>query len=360
MHITEFQAINYRSMEMAALTFSPGVNLLWGDNAQGKTNLLEALYTFARGKSFRGAKDDELCRFGTRGYALSLSCQTAARRVTLAYRYEDGRRERLLGGAPVARLAEMIGHFRAVLFYPDHLQLVKGGPGERRLFLNIAISQLDPLYLTALSRYEKLLANRNILLRQAQKGAPLDRDLLYAYSEGMAREGERIFRTRAEYIAHLSEEAGVLLSALSGEREKLALDYVSDVGGDGGFEDHLRRLTHAVEREVGAGCTLFGVQRDEMRILINGHEARTYASQGQARSVVLALKLGEGEAARRQSGEYPVFLFDDVLSELDEGRRAFILRGAGERQMIMTSCERRGFEGVAAREIHVRDGNYEA
>lgn len=359
MYITDFHAINYRNMISTSITFSPGVNLLWGDNAQGKTNLLEALYTFARGKSFRGAKDDELCRFTTHSYSLLLTCRTAARALSLAYRYSEGRRERLMNGGTVSRLSEMIGHFRAVLFYPDQLQLVKGGPSERRLFLNVAISQLDPLYLKALARYEKLLANRNALLKQAQKGDPLDRDLLYTYSEGMAREGERIYLTRAAYIKQLSEEAAVLLSSLSGEREKLTLHYDSDIPGDGGFDDHMRRLTDHVEREVAAGCTLYGIQRDEMSMQINGRDARTYASQGQARSVVLALKLGEGEVARQQSGEYPVFLFDDVLSELDEGRRAFILRGAGERQMIMTSCERRGFEGVATHEIYVKEGNYE-
>ena len=357
MYITEFQALQYRNIAAATLSFRPGVNLLWGDNAQGKTNLLEGIYTFARGKSFRLATDAELCRFGERGYSLSLSCVTKARTVSLAYRFQGGVRERLLGGAPVSRLSEMIGHFRAVLFCPDHLQLVKGGPGERRLFLNIAISQIDRLYLHALSRYEKLLANRNSLLKAAQKGLYLDRDLIGAYSEGMAEAGEEIHRARLNYITQLNEEAGALLHALSGERERLCLTYQSDVPG-GTREDYLKRLTSSLDREVAAGCTLFGVQRDEMAIAINGRDARTYASQGQARSVVLALKLGEGEAARRIGGEYPVFLFDDVLSELDEGRRAFLLSGAGERQIIMTSCERRGFEGVAANEICVKNGSY--
>jgi DNA replication and repair protein RecF len=245
-----------------------------------------------------------------------------------------------------------------VLFYPDHLQLVKGGPGERRLFLNIAISQLDPLYLRALSKYEKLLQNRNSLLKMAQKGGYFDRDLILAYSEGMAAEAETIFAARQGYIEKLNGEAGALLRALSGEREQLALTYEADVP-EGTKEAYMRRFSDTLDREVAAGCTLFGVQRDEMAIAINGREARTYASQGQARSVVLALKLGEGEAARQMSGEYPVFLFDDVLSELDEGRRAFILGDAGRRQVIMTSCERRGFEGIAANEICVKSGVYE-
>ena len=357
MYVKSFEAQNYRNIGYASLSFTPGVNLLYGDNAQGKTNLLEGIYTFARGKSFRSASDTELCRFGESSYALSLLCRTAVRDISLAYRFSDGRRERRLGGAPVSRLSEMIGHFRAVLFYPDHLQLLKGGPSERRLFLNIAVSQLDPLYLSSLSRYEKLLTNRNSLLKAAQKTGYLDHDLIYAYSEGMAQECALIHRTRAAYIDKLNEEAGAWLSALSGERERLALTYESDVP-DGTREGYLTRLTDNLSREAAAGCSLYGVQRDEMKIEINGKDARTYASQGQARSVVLCLKLGEGEAARRIGGEYPVFLFDDVLSELDEGRRTFILRGAGERQMIMTSCERRGFEGIAANEICVCDGVY--
>lgn len=359
MYITKFQALQYRNISSASLHFCPGVNLLWGDNAQGKTNLLEGIYTFARGKSFRSASDAELCRFGSSGYALSLECVTRDRTVSLAYRFEDGTRERRLGGAPV-RVSEMIGHFRAVLFYPDHLQLVKGGPSERRLFLNIAISQLDPLYLRAMAKYEKLLQNRNSLLKMAQKGnyGYFDTNLIAAYSEGMAAEAETIHRARLAYIEKLNDEAGALLRALSGEREMLSLSYESDVES-GTKDDYMKRLSDSLDREIAAGCTLFGVQRDEMAIAINGRDARTYASQGQARSVVLALKLGEGEAARRLSGEYPVFLFDDVLSELDEGRRAFILGDAGERQIIMTSCERRGFEGIAANEICVHDGVYE-
>ena len=355
MHITNFQAQNYRNVATASINFCPGVNLLWGDNAQGKTNLLEGIYTFARGKSFRGASDSELCRFGTDGYSLSLTCHTGGRAVTLGYRYAGGTRERRLGGAPVSRLSEMIGHFRAVLFYPDHLQLVKGGPGERRLFLNIAISQLDPLYLASLSRFEKLLANRNALLKDAQKLGFLDRDLLAAYSEGMAAECATIAAVRERYISSLERESEALLHALSSGRERLTLRYT----GGGTKEDYEKKLTSSLDREIAAGCSLFGVHRDEMDILLNDIDARAYASQGQKRSLVLSLKLGEGEVARARSGEYPVFLFDDVLSELDEGRRAFILSDAGERQVIMTSCERRGFEGVAANEICVRDGVYE-
>ena len=356
MRINHLTLQNFRNYADQTVAFDSACNVICGENAQGKTNLLEGIYTFARGKSFRSASDTELCRFGESSYALSLLCRTAVRDISLAYRFSDGRRERRLGGAPVSRLSEMIGHFRAVLFYPDHLQLLKGGPSERRLFLNIAISQLDPLYLSSLSRYEKLLTNRNSLLKAAQKTGQLDHDLIYAYSEGMAQECALIHRTRAAYIDKLNEEAGAWLSALSGERERLALTYESDVP-DGTREGYLTRLTDNLSREAAAGCSLYGVQRDEMKIEINGKDARTYASQGQARSVVLCLKLGEGEAARRIGGEYPVFLFDDVLSELDEKRRAYLLSEIHNKQVIMTSCERVSADN--ARIIRVRNGTYE-
>ncbi len=362
MLLSSFEAENYRNIEKACLTFSPGVNLLWGENAQGKTNLLEGIYTFARGRSFRGASDADQVKFGTAGFALTLAYRDTARDNTLAYRYIGGERRRYHNGAAVP-LSEMMGRFRAVLFYPGHLNLVKGGPGERRLFLNIAISQLNRLYLAAVSRYEKLLSERNAVLKMAARGGYLDYDLLAAYSDGMARAAATISVEREKYVAHLEREAAPLLSDLSGGREEMKLSYRGDVCGVGDIEEAYRRyvrvFSEQIEREAAAGCTLFGPGRDDVEIEINGKSARLFASQGQQRSIVLAAKMAEGEVAYRAGGEYPVFLFDDVLSELDEGRRKWLLSGAGPRQIILTSCERGTLGGIAAHEIYVEGGSYD-
>ncbi len=373
MILQRFTALRYRNIRESELSFSPGMNLLSGENAQGKTNVLEGIYFFARGKSFRGAADGEQVLFGERGFSLSLSYLSGGRENTLAYRFENGKREREKNGYTVSSASEMIGSFRAVLFYPEHLSLVKGGPAERRLFLNVAVSQLDGVYIRRLSAYQKQLENRNILLKNAQKTGYLDRDLLDSFSEGMAAAAAYIHLRREEYIERLLPYAEDFLSLLSGGRERLILSYESSLGTHGAeiirdkeskdrekalCEAYFRLFCGHIGREIAAGTTLFGIQRDDMEIKIGERDARLYASQGQQRSVVLALKLGEGEVAREVGGEYPVYLFDDVLSELDEARRLSVLSMGGDRQMIVTSCEAGALGRYAAREIRVENGVY--
>ncbi len=368
MVLHRFNALRYRNIREAELFFSPGMNLLSGENAQGKTNVLEGIYFFARGKSFRGAGDGEQVFFGERGFSLSLSYLSGARENILSYRFENGKREREKNGYTVSSASEMIGSFRAVLFYPEHLSLVKGGPAERRLFLNVAISQLDGVYVKHLSSYQKRLENRNFILKTAQKTGYLDQDLLDSFSEGMAAAAAYIHARREEYIARLLPHAQEFLLSLSGGREALVLSYESSLQdfpreGEGEresalFEGYLRLFKDNISREVAAGTTLYGIQRDDMEIKIGARDARLYASQGQQRSVVLALKLGEGEVSHDLGGEYPVYLFDDVLSELDEARRLSVISLGGDRQMIVTSCEAGVLGRYAAREIRVENGVY--
>ena len=361
MLLTSFEAEHYRNVAHARLSFSPGVNLLFGENAQGKTNLIEGIYTFARGKSFRGAADADQVAFGQTGFSLSLGYKTEDRENLLTYRYADGERRRYVNGAPAA-LSEMIGRFRAVLFYPDHLDLVKGGPTERRLFLNIAISQIDKLYLKALTRYEKLLRNRNAVLKDAGKTGYLDRDLLASYSEGMAEECATVALARQAYIEKAETFAAPLLRELSGGREEMRLFYRADSEKrerESIKNEYIEKYSTSLDREIAAGCSLFGIHRDDMEIEVNDKPTRVFCSQGQQRSAVLCLKMAEGEVSYAETGEYPVFLFDDVLSELDEGRRSFLLAGAGQRQIIITSCERNALGGIAANEIYVEGGRYD-
>ena len=361
MLLTSFEAENYRNVSYTKLSFSPGVNLLFGENAQGKTNLIEGIYTFARGKSFRGASDADQVAFGQAGFSLSLGYKTEDRDNLLTYRYYNGERRRYVNGAP-APLSEMIGRFRAVLFYPDHLDLVKGGPTERRLFLNIAISQIDKIYLKSLTRYEKLLKNRNAVLKEAGKNGYLDRDLLASYSEGMAEECATVALARQAYIEKAEGYASPLLRELSGAREQMRLFYRADSekrDRESIKNEYIEKYSTSLDREIAAGCSLFGIHRDDMEIEVNNKPARVFCSQGQQRSAVLCLKMAEGEVSYAETGEYPVFLFDDVLSELDEGRRSFLLSGAGQRQIVITSCERGALGGIAANEIYVEGGRYD-
>jgi len=380
MILTSFAAKDYRNIEQAYIEFSPGINLLCGRNAQGKTNVLEGIYTFARGKSFRSASDGEQVRFGERGFAVSVGFFDGMRHQTLSYKYTHGKRERCRNGAPLSSLREMLGVFRAVLFTPEHLSLVKGGPGERRLYMNVGISQLKPSYFATVARYNAILEQRNSLLKAAQKGEFLDLSLLEVWNRSLAEEAATIAILRAAYIRAVSEDAEKRMQDISEGKEKLSLTYESDFAIEElptvsrpldvltAVDDTYRKriadryeelFSSKIERETAAGCTLFGVHRDDICIKINGKDARTFASQGQQRSVALALKLSEGEVAFLESGDYPVLLFDDVLSELDGPRRAYLLSAVRDRQVILTACETYGIEDVSASVISVEEGRYD-
>ena len=358
MNLLTLTAENYRNIASARLCFVPGVNLLYGQNAQGKTNALECIYLFARGKSYRGSSDEDLVRFGERGFRVGIAYKTKIGDQTLDYRYWEGSRKRQKNGAPV-KLSEMIGNFRAVLFCPEHLSLVKGAPQERRAFLNIAIAQCRPIYLKLCDEYNKILENRNCLLKEMQKGFRYDLEELESWTDRLSDTAAKIAEYRIEYLKKLAPHAADLLADLSGKRETLQLTYQSEAEGENQTEirESYRKLfSENRSREIAAGCSLFGAHRDDAEILVNGLSARAYASQGQQRSVVLSLKLAEGEVCRDETGEYPVFLFDDVMSELDEARRGYVLRETGDRQIVLTACESGGFDPRAVNMIGVENG----
>ncbi len=362
MEIQSLRAVSFRNIERATVHFSPGVNLLYGNNAEGKTNLLEAVYYFARGKSFRGASDRELCRFGDGGFEIEASFLGGGRNQTLLYRSFLKEKVRKRNGAPVDTAGEMIGHFRAVLFHPEHLMLIKGSPEKRREFLNIAIAQNDPAYLTLYATYQRILENRNSLLKMAQKGGPLYSDELDVWSQKLAEAAARIVKKRYEYVAALAPPAAALLHAFSEGREALSLSYLCEIEEESVpilSERYVTLLRSDIRREVAAGFTVFGPHHDDLEITIGGHAAREFASQGQQRSITLAMKLAEGEVSNRLFGEYPVFLFDDVLSELDPERRRFLLSSLKGRQILVTACDDRDFGDGDAQRIKTVGGSYE-
>ena len=257
----------------------------------------------------------------------------------------------------------MVGSFKAVLFYPDDLGLVKDGPEERRAFLNVAIGQCYDIYINHYANYKKALENRNCLLKLASKGMYVDENELISWSEYMAEYASYIYLMRKEYIKKLESYASVLMKEISDGKEELKLYYKSDLKEELSErkairDEYIKVFTSGIDRERAAGVSLFGVHRDDLYIEINGNGARSFASQGQQRSIVLSLKLGEGEVNKEICGEYPVFLFDDVLSELDEKRKKYVLSGISERQIIITSCERDTDGLLADKKIKVNSGIY--
>ena len=344
MRILTLKAENFRNIGKCTLHFSEGVNLLYGENAQGKTNALEAIYLFARGKSFRTSDERELIRFGAEGMSASILYEDADGEQEIEYAVFGRERRRVRNGVKLGKVTEMIGHFRAVLFTPGDLCMVQDGPDARRAFLNVAISQCYPSYIKTYARYKALLDQRNALLRSSKQGKEVDMGELFAFSDEMAEVAALLRETRTEYVRELDRFARPFLFDLSDGKEKMTVQYESDVpeaiSDRKEAEAEYRRIfTSALEREMAVGTSLYGIQRDDLDIRIGGISARNFGSQGQQRSIVLALKLAEGEVSRAISGDYPVFLFDDVMSELDEKRRSYLLTAAKDRQIILTSCE---------------------
>lgn len=363
MIIKRFRAQNFRNIENCDIEFVPGVNLLHGKNAQGKTNAMEGIYLFSRGRSFRGKDDSELMKMGSEGFRIAIEYEDKSGDESLEYAHIGKDRLRKKNGYKISKVSEMIGSFRAVLFYPDNLSLVKDGPEERRAFLNVACANIYPSYIRIYADYKKALENRNCLIKFANKGYFFDERELASWSESMAEYASHIYMARAEYTEMLERYARDILLEISDGKEELSLSYKSDIEKRERdrllVRDEYRRLfSENISKEIGAGVTLYGPHRDDVDIRLSGISARSFASQGQQRSIVLAMKLGEGEVCREISGEYPVFLFDDVLSELDEERRKYVLASSKERQIIITSCESEEYRSFADREIDVSDGFY--
>lgn len=363
---------NFRNIGEAEVHFSPGVNVLYGDNAQGKTNLLEAVYFTALGKSFRPAREAELIRFGAEGCRILNTFSDSLRTQTLSYRLSGGRGRRLVeqNGVRVTRMSDMVGAFRVVLFCPEHLSLIQGGPELRRGYLNVALSQLRPVYLRALQRYNQILKERNSLLRRAPEDMATFRATEPMWSAQLAHEAALIAAMRDVYISRVNRLVAACFSDMTEDGEVPELTYVNSLGLTGeALADraevearYLSLLSTRHDREIGAGATLWGIHKDDIAVTLNGRPARQFASQGQQRSLALAMKLAEGEISAQESGgDRPVFLFDDVLSELDSRRRAYLMGELEGRQVIMTTCDPSA-SGIAADRVHtirVVAGRYE-
>ena len=357
----------FRNIKNGEIRLSDGINVFFGKNAQGKTNALEGIYMFAHGKSFRTQNDRDLIAFGESRARLELEFSNDDRKRELSFElYKTKRRECKINKAP-AKIGEVLGLFRAVLFCPDHLSLVKEGPAARRSFLNSAICQLKPVYLRSLQRYNHILEQRNILIKKSEDHPEKYKDVIDLYSEQLATEAAYIYTVRRDYIKALSKYVEVFFDGM-GNGEKVSLSYKNSLKSDEYYDlneiksIYLELFNVDRAREIAVGATLHGIHRDDIEIYLSGKEARIFASQGQQRSIALALKLAEGEISKDETGEYPVFLFDDVLSELDSGRQKIVTDTLPGSQVIITACDISGFdEKILSRATltEVVDGCYE-
>ena len=338
---------DFRSYAAAEYAFSPDVNIICGDNGRGKTNLLEAIFLLTGVRSWRASKKAELVRWDMPKAQLQATVETRGRQFQLKLDMPaSGRSQVWVNGVKKQRQLELSECLRCVLFSPEDLYLIKGPASGRREFLDSAISQIRPRYGDLLSRYEKLLDSKSRLLKMEEPRPSAE--LIAAYDEQLARIGAHLMGYRAKFCRGLGEECGKMHAAISGGKETLTLQYktVSTVTDpfaepsviEGQLRDHLE--SHRLA-ELQSGSCLSGLHKDDLELFINDRPAKAFASQGQTRSAALALKFGQRELFFRDTGEYPVLLLDDVLSELDAPRQAFVATHAMGGQSIITCCEER-------------------
>ncbi len=362
MELRSISLKGFRNIAEAEISFDSGVNLVYGDNAQGKTSLLEAIHLLSAGRSFRTHHLKECVGYDADFARVEAQFQTqrdehARLKMTLT---KAGQREVFRCGVKATKLSEIIGYLTVVLFVPEHLSMVKDGPGVRRSFIDSAISQLYPMYPSYLNQYKKLYEVRCNLIRKAREGG--SRELFGLYHEPLSQVSAKIALMRRAYIEKLIPKSNLQYALISDSREELSLQYESDIPSDLTKEEEIasflaERLERDVETDIRCGFPLRGIHRDDLVATLDSKSARSYASQGQQRSIVLALKLSEGEIAADETGEVPVFLFDDVLSELDRKRRDYVLSKLDGKQTILTFCESVRRKHLAdARRITVKGG----
>lgn len=330
---------NYRNIAQAEFCPGPELTVLCGANGQGKTNLLEAVWLLTGGKSFRGAKDPELIRAGAEFSVLDakLADEEKEDHLYLTVGGKESQRPgrfAKLNGADMGRAANLAGHFTAVVFDPGNLSLVKGSPEGRRRFLDAALCQLYPGYLTTLRRYSRLVAQKNSLLKNWNR-TPAAAQMCDAFDDQLAAQGEEVSRRRRAYLDELGPVASGNYSEISRQSETLSLRYAG-IFEPGGLAEALKK---ARATDLRAGFCTLGPHREDFEFVLSGQPAKVFASQGQQRSAVLSLKLAEATVAQGVTGQQPVMLLDDVLSELDATRQEYLLTRMQGRQTIVTACD---------------------
>ena len=348
---------NFRNYERERFTFSEGLNVLTGRNAQGKTNCAEAVFYLCTGSSLRIRHDRQLIRRGADRARIGATLKSRFGRVTLEAVICENKRVLYVNGNRVVRAADFVGNMNSVFFSPGELRLIQDGPDERRRFLNLSISQTSREYCTALARYQKILDQRNNLLKE--RDGALVEETLPVWDEQLAVYAAVLVRHRRRYLKRLSPLAGEAHAYLTDgvERLQLSMDGEYPEEEDRIAQKLLGQFAASRERDLRLGFTSVGPHRDDIRIAIDGADARGYCSQGQARTAALALKLAETEIFKELAGEAPVLILDDVMSELDLSRRKKLLDRVQDLQCILTCTHaERVLYGTSSRKIKIKGG----
>lgn len=334
MYIKSLQLLNYRNYESLSIELGKNVNVFMGDNAQGKTNILEAIYYCAFAKSHRTNKDKELIKINQDKSFIRLEVgkNRLDKRIDINI-LKDGKKAISINSLKVSKISELVGTFNVVMFSPEDLRIIKESPGVRRKFLDMELCQLDPKYYYNLVQYNKVLLQRNTVLKQRN----IDESMLDIYDMQLASFGKFIIDSRLEYIKKLNFYSEKIHSDITSGNEFIEFKYISTIKNLESIEESMvEQLKSLRKRDIERRMTSVGPHRDDFSILINEMDSKIYGSQGQQRTAVLTIKFASLEIIKELTGEYPVLLLDDVLSELDFKRKSYILRSIQEIQSIIT------------------------
>ncbi len=349
MVITEIRVDGFRNLDSIALKPGPGISVLCGENAQGKTNLLEAVWLCSGEKSFRAAREKDFICFERDKAEINVEFKTSFRTENVSLTLSRNLREKriLLNGVKLRSHSELIGRLLPVIFTPEDLELTKGSPEARRNYVDLCISQIKPMYRRVINKYEKILEQRNAVLKNIIFGSS-EKSELDIWDEQLARQGAYISMMRNTYTDILKVHSAELYGDISRKMEKLDICYVSSIYDslegrtdykESMAEEYYNKLVSTRDEDIRLGYTQSGVHRDDISVKINGISVKDFGSQGQNRSCALCLKLGQARALLNETKEMPVILLDDVLSELDKYRKDFVLSQINNAQIFITCCE---------------------
>lgn len=347
MKVVSLKTVNFRNLEDAELKADDGINIIYGNNAQGKTNLLEAIWLFTGSKSFRNAKDGDFIRFGEKNAKIALKFKSGGRTQNASITFGD-EKQAVLNKEVLASTSKLTNKFSAVIFAPKNLDLISDGPAVRRKFLDNILSQLKPKYSAALADYNKAVQQRSGILRDAKYHSDL-LGLLDVFEQQAAVTASYITDTRRKFVEYMLPVIKEHYSGISKNRESIDIIYeLSSKTDDISPEGLMKAYVQSRSEDMLTGNTSVGPHRDDLSVLINGVSARNFASQGQQRSAVLAMKLGEAHTIKNFLNEQPVALLDDIMSELDPIRKKYILNCIKDWQVFITCCEKKDLRGLDA------------
>ena len=344
MIINKYFLENFRNIENCEILPCDNMNVICGENAQGKTNLIEGIWLFTGAKSFRGSKDREFIKFNKESCILESKFQSEGIEKEAKIKIAD-KKELYINGKKIKKSSDFAGNINAIVFSPIDLRLVTDGPSVRRRFLDIAIGQLYPSYIEILKNYLRAISQRNNIIKELKYDSTVS-VMLDVFESEIVANGIRIIELRKRYIEKLKEFLPLIYNGISSGKEKLETEYIHQ------NPDNLKeKLIVSRQEDMFSAVTSVGPHRDDIIFNINGNNARNFASQGQKRSIALSLKLAEAEVIRKKVGECPLCLMDDVMSELDPNRQNFILNHVKEMQVFLTCCDPQNVKNLKAGKI---------